>query len=325
MQPTLTIVIPTYGRRSALFDTLASLETMEGRESTEIVVVDDGSPDDTWRFLESWMSPKDGRRAFRQENAGVLAARNRGSLEASAPVILFMDDDIEPPADLVVRYTALMELHSDSWISGPYRLPEFAPETPFEQFLEQTLQEWDAAYPEHPTRDGNQPLGGNLCVRREEFRAIGGFDESLRMGGEELDLVLRARGRGIHLRYDPSVGVIHHESHRTLESFVARKRRYSAASLELWRRYGEETGLSERIRTHAPPPWGRGDAGSRLRRAVYRGLAAPVGNAALRGAISLGERGAFPRAGLHALYRLAIGSAMTAGTRDGLLWARSDD
>lgn len=244
MQPTLTIVIPTYGRRSALFDTLASLETMEGRESTEIVVVDDGSPDDTWRFLESWMSPKDGRRAFRQENAGVLAARNRGSLEASAPVILFMDDDIEPPADLVVRYTALMELHSDSWISGPYRLPEFAPETPFEQFLEQTLQEWDAAYPEHPTRDGNQPLGGNLCVRREEFRAIGGFDESLRMGGEELDLVLRARGRGIHLRYDPSVGVIHHESHRTLESFVARKRRYSAASLELWRRYGEETGLS---------------------------------------------------------------------------------
>ena len=325
MQPTLTIVIPTYGRRKVLSDTLASLDMMEGRETTEIVVVDDGSPDDTWRFLESWMSRQDGRRAFLQENAGVLAARNRGSLEASALLILFMDDDIQPPADLVGRYTALMELHSDSWVTGPARPLEIAPETPFERFLQETHREWDSWYVEHPTRDGNRSLGGNLCVRREEFRAIGGFDESLRMGGEELDLVIRARERGVHLHYDPSVAVIHHDGHNTLESFVTRTRRYSAASLELWRRHGEQTWLSERIGMHAPPPWGRGEVRSRLRRAVYQGLAGRLGDAALRGAISLGERGVLPRTGLHALYRLAIGSAMTAGTMDALLSVRSGD
>jgi len=89
MDPRISVIIPTYNAArfaaeaidSALGQTLAPLE---------VIVVDDGSTDDTERILRSY---QDRIRVFRQPNSGVAAARNRGVRESRGNLIALLDHD----------------------------------------------------------------------------------------------------------------------------------------------------------------------------------------------------------------------------------------
>lgn len=91
----LTILIATYNRRPILERTLDALERQTFRDF-EIVVVDDGSQDGTWSFLQSRLESGAGERLkiLRQENQGQGRARNRGLRRATGERVLFLGDDI---------------------------------------------------------------------------------------------------------------------------------------------------------------------------------------------------------------------------------------
>lgn len=99
MDPLISVVIPTFNRAMLLRETLESVfDSTEQR--FEIVVVDDGSTDDTERVLRSLTS--DHRlRIIRQENSGVGAARNRGISAARGQYVATLDhDDLWKPEKL---------------------------------------------------------------------------------------------------------------------------------------------------------------------------------------------------------------------------------
>jgi len=87
--PSITAIIPTYNRASFISDAIASILD-QSRPIDEIIVVDDGSTDNTNILLKSF-----GNRInyIKQRNCGPGAARNRGIREASGDYIAFLDSD----------------------------------------------------------------------------------------------------------------------------------------------------------------------------------------------------------------------------------------
>lgn len=91
--PTISVIIPTFNRAHLICDALDSVAA-QSRSVDEIVVVDDGSDDDTKAVVLDWAT----RRAVplryvRQDQAGGNAARNRGIDEATGRYIAFLDSD----------------------------------------------------------------------------------------------------------------------------------------------------------------------------------------------------------------------------------------
>ena len=106
-RPLVSVVISTYNRGHLILDTLHSLQAQTVQDF-EVVVVDDGSTDDTRSVVEDVVALDDRVRYERQENAGVAAARNRGvALSRGHYVAVLDDDDIALPWRLESHFEAL--------------------------------------------------------------------------------------------------------------------------------------------------------------------------------------------------------------------------
>jgi glycosyltransferase involved in cell wall biosynthesis len=96
----ITVIIPTYNRLASLKDTLNGLhkQTLPAH-LFEIIVVNDGSSDDTEKYLKEVEATSTSFRFITQANAGPAAARNRGIAAARGRIIAFTDDDCIPDAN----------------------------------------------------------------------------------------------------------------------------------------------------------------------------------------------------------------------------------
>ena len=97
-QSDLSVVIPTFNRRAVLAETLDALseDAQVSDVRLDVVVVDDGSSDDTLNMLEQRTDDSFSLRILSQENRGPATARNRGVRAAQAPFVWFLGDDTRP-------------------------------------------------------------------------------------------------------------------------------------------------------------------------------------------------------------------------------------
>ena len=101
---TVTVIIPSYNRKHFLGETLSSVFSQTFRPY-EIIVVDDGSTDDTRAFLKTY---EDQIRYVHKTHGGEASARNCGLSEASGEYIAFLDsDDLWEPSFLETTITHL--------------------------------------------------------------------------------------------------------------------------------------------------------------------------------------------------------------------------
>ncbi|MFH5804409.1 glycosyltransferase family 2 protein [Alienimonas sp. DA493] len=114
LAPAVSVVVPTYRRADLVCDTLDSVYAQTHRP-VELIVVDDGSGDDTPAVVRDWLArrPNDPASGWtgtlvEQPNAGAPAARNRGFRESSGELVQFFDsDDLMHPEKLARQCAAL--------------------------------------------------------------------------------------------------------------------------------------------------------------------------------------------------------------------------
>jgi glycosyltransferase involved in cell wall biosynthesis len=203
---TLSVVIPAYNAARTLQQCLAALAG-QTRPPLEIIVVDDGSTDDTASIAEA--AP--GVVCIRQKNAGPATARNRGAVEAAGRWVVFTDADCVPEPDWLERLFAPVPPAGTAGVGGSYTIANPG------ALLARVIQAEIAA--RHARMAGPVDFLGsfNVAYRRELFMAIGGFDERFRQAsGEDNDLAYRIHLQGGALHFVPEACVAHYHPERLM-------------------------------------------------------------------------------------------------------------
>src|SRR6266567_9546694 len=114
----VSIIIPTYNRLARLERVLAAFGRQSDCDVFEAVVVDDGSSDGTFEWLEK-QTFGFALHPIRQQNAGPAKARNTGVNAARGTLLLFVDDDVEPTENLVAEHLRSHGSEKDLVVIGP--------------------------------------------------------------------------------------------------------------------------------------------------------------------------------------------------------------
>ena len=103
--PDVSVVVPTYNAAETLLETIESVRR-QTLSAIELIVIDDGSTDDTSRLLGTVHDPR--LQVFSYPNAGIAAARNRGLERARGEFVSFIDaDDLWTADKLELQLEAL--------------------------------------------------------------------------------------------------------------------------------------------------------------------------------------------------------------------------
>lgn len=184
-EPAVSVVVPTRNRAGYLDVALGSLRAQADAPPHELLVVDDGSTDETVA-----VAARHGVRVVAARAPGGLnAGRNTGIAATRADLIAFVDDDVRVPAGWLAALVAGAERHPRAGaLGGPIRGRLVGP-APRSCGREQPpITTLDLG----PTdRDAEFVWGANMTVRRSAIDRIGPFDESLRGNGDEEDWLLR--------------------------------------------------------------------------------------------------------------------------------------
>jgi glycosyltransferase involved in cell wall biosynthesis len=180
--PLVSVILPTYNRAARVAEAVDSVLCQEG-PTFELIVVDDGSGDETPRVLAAY---GDRLQVLRLTHGGVSRARNRGVTASRGDLLAFLDSDDLWQPDKLATQVAFMEAHpelaicqtEETWVRHGRRVnPRQRHRKSAGMFFERSLELCLVS----PSA---------VMMRRSLFDAFGGFDESL-PACEDYDLWLR--------------------------------------------------------------------------------------------------------------------------------------
>jgi GT2 family glycosyltransferase len=236
VRPDLSIVIPTCNRRESVLRLLKALAADANAVAFEVIVVDDGSRDDTVACLQS-LSPPFPLQICAERAGGPSRARNAGATRARSEILLFLDDDVEPMAGTLARHVEFHREHRARLGIGD--LPPAVSDT---SFIGVTLRGWWDRMLDEIRKPGHRfsfrnVLTGHLSIRRDHFVALGGFDPELQCH-EDWEFGYRALQHDLRLGYVAGAVAWHHDTSR-LDKILHRKFEEGIADVQLARKYPE--------------------------------------------------------------------------------------
>ena len=190
----VTVVVPAHNAAATIGETLAGLRSQEYAKPFEVIVVDDGSRDETAALARAA-----GAEVLQTPSQGAAQARNAGALAARGEVIAFLDSDCRPTAAWLQAGVAA--LGDADFVQGR-TLPDPAGNAGrFDRSL--TVAHTTGLYE-----------SANLFVRRELFERLGGFETWLvprdgRPLGEDVWFGWKARRAGARMAFCPEA-LVHH-------------------------------------------------------------------------------------------------------------------
>lgn len=203
----LSVLIPTVGRELELWNTLEALRGQLG-DDEEILIIDQNAPALAWPERLS----QDSRiRALTLRPASLTRARNLGMKSARHPFVVFLDDDILPDPELLLRLREAAQRAPDAVWTGTITQADRPAGI-------QGIGSIDLLSGEIITDYGAPPEGpvpffaGGLCLLPKHRLGPGPWYSPAFRGaaqGEEIDLALRLRAQGIALYCDPRIRMHH--------------------------------------------------------------------------------------------------------------------
>ncbi len=182
-----SIIIPTYNRLPILEKCLRAMEAQDFELEYEIVVVDDGSTDQTIDFLQTHQTEFPHVRLYQQDHGGAAAARNLGIEKAKGEMIVFIDSDLVVLPNFLLSHDQALNRQDQAFTYGAVI---------------------NTANFEHPTSEpfkitdfSNAYFAtGNVAIAKHWLIEAGMFDLGFRQyGWEDLELGVRLKKFGLKL------------------------------------------------------------------------------------------------------------------------------
>lgn len=219
----VTVIIPTYNRAAILEKTLEAYGRQTGdHRICEILVVDDGSADETRAVVKKASEACPWIRYLGQPNGGLASARNHGIREATGDLLLFGDDDIIPSPQLTAEHVKWQDRHPEGncGVLGHVGWwPEVRP-TPFMKWAGLYGPQFNFGY----FKQGQQlpyevAYFCNTSVSAACLREGGIFNENFRTYGyEDIELSYRLAKKGYRCFYNRDAIGYHNKFERCVDT-----------------------------------------------------------------------------------------------------------
>jgi glycosyltransferase involved in cell wall biosynthesis len=274
MTATVSVVVPTHERPAILTRVLDALAEQESPPEFEVVVVDDGSRDDTPRVLARY-SPRYPFRFFSQRRGGPAAARNRGIREAAGRWIVFLGDDTVPEPKLLSVHARAQQEARDGPVAvlGYTTWPRERRVSPFLHHINEYGLQFGYGLIEDPESvpfnffyTSNISIPRALLMQEAEL-----FDTSFPSAAwEDIEIAYRLTRRGLRIVYRPEAVARHHHD-ISFESFRERQRRSGESAAVFYRKHPE---LGDFLGVPQARAYSEAPSFARQFRALWAGLAA---------------------------------------------------
>jgi GT2 family glycosyltransferase len=225
----LSVVVLSWNTREILRACLASLERDASSEPREIIVVDNGSRDGSATMVARDYPSV--RLLCNAENMLYAEPNNQGALAARGRYLCLLNSDTEVRPGALDRLAAFLEIHSEYAAVAPKLVnPDGTAQRACRRFptlldplLESTslgtfppgswITWWSMMgdFDHLRGRDVSQPPGACFMMKTAEYLAMGGFDPSLSLFFNDVDLCLALSRKGRRIRYLAEAEVMHHQ------------------------------------------------------------------------------------------------------------------
>jgi len=243
----VSVVIPTYNRKSLLKSCLDSLTLQTYPKSVyEVIVVDDGSTDGTEEFIREYAKNLDINFSYlRQENGGPAKARNYGIRNAKGEFVAFTDDDCEADRDWLEEIVKGFTSEEISGVGGMVLSKN-------NDILSQYIDYYRVLQPPMDGDTVRYLVTANACYKKEILLNVGGFSEEIKNpGGEDPDLSLKVKELGYRLACNPEAIVLHNHK-QDLKSFCRTFYNYGRGAAILRKKWGERAGKDVTLNMNMP-------------------------------------------------------------------------
>ena len=241
----VSVVIPAYNAQQTIAEAVEqSVAQAKGPMEVEVVVVDDGSVDDTAKIAESA-----GATVIKQENAGPAAARNRGWKSATGQVICFTDSDCVPMSGWLENLLDGFRDRQVGAVAGSYEIANTG--SWLAHWVHQEIMERHKRMPPFVRAFGSY----NVAIPRYMLEATGGFDPKYRQAsGEDNDLSYRIIKKGWRIAFRPQAKVAHHHPERVWK-YLLEQYRHGFWRAKLYKAHPDMTGGDDytRVRDRIEP------------------------------------------------------------------------
>jgi len=214
--PRWSVIIPAHNQCHLTQQCLRSIFATTGFRDMEILVVDNGSTDDTAQMIDQWAGPV--RRIDMAANHCFSKACNRGASVARGQWLLLLNNDTEVPLGWYEALNHAVSQYGADTILGCRLL------YPDGRIQHAGVMFDDDGLPVHvgkgcPADDPrwNSPrsypavTAAAMAVAKPVFDNLGGFDEGYANGYEDVDFCLRAIEQGVQIVCVPDIEIIHHQ------------------------------------------------------------------------------------------------------------------
>jgi cellulose synthase/poly-beta-1,6-N-acetylglucosamine synthase-like glycosyltransferase len=235
----VSIIIPTFNGAARIGNCLAALLAQAVDRNIEIIVVNDGSTDNTIDVVKKFP----GVRCISQSNAGPAAARNRGAEEARGSLILLTDDDCVPLPGWI---EAMVKPFGDPDVVGAKGIYRSRQKALIARFVQIEYEDRYRLMANLETIDFIDTY--SAAFRRERFLEMGGYDTSFPVAcAEDVELSYRMSSRGWKMKFAPEA-IVYHTHPDKLSSYLKKKYKFA-----FWRVLAVRKNPSKAIKdSHTP-------------------------------------------------------------------------
>lgn len=253
----ISVVVATYNRCESLSKSLRCLDeqTVSG---FEVVVVSDGSSDNTINMLKEYKAHNFSLRVIDKPNEGRSLSRNLGAKQASGKLLVFFDDDMRPLPQCLASHMAVVEKGENIISVGTQEEDTTLARTDFDFFRQFVVAQWDRKLIRESGNSLPYLTSANFSITKDAFEGLYGFDKRAEVS-EDFDLGYRASRSGMRVIYNSDARAWH-DSPVDCATYIRKQIEHYRSYINIPSIHPE---LAQRITKYKPGP---------LKRLIYKAI-----------------------------------------------------